>query len=182
MYGGPPIRRRMNPRGSLRNLHLFDLPNRHAERPMGERPQTAMPRAGSGCTWGAGPRLTAAAGRTGRVTHWRSGEMMLRWAAAAALQTEKSFRKIPGRAGIGYRDLLLPRASRPLGRYGSRRHSLLWTAMRIGADRQHVPPAAHRKPSQPVPWSAAMGAQGEPAGAGSCRHSGPRPQTTLARQ
>jgi putative transposase len=35
-------------------------------------------------------------GRTGRVTRWRSGEMALRWAAAAALETERNFRKIIG--------------------------------------------------------------------------------------
>ena len=35
-------------------------------------------------------------GRTGRVTHWRNGEMALRWAAAAALETERNFRKIVG--------------------------------------------------------------------------------------
>jgi transposase-like protein len=44
--------------------------------------------------------LSGVAGRTRRVTHWRSGEMALRWAAAAALETEKGFRKI-----IGHRDL-----------------------------------------------------------------------------
>ena len=27
-------------------------------------------------------------GRTGRVTRWRLGEMVLRWAAAAALETD----------------------------------------------------------------------------------------------
>ena len=35
-------------------------------------------------------------GRTGRVTRWRNGEMALRWAAAAALETERNFRKIMG--------------------------------------------------------------------------------------
>jgi hypothetical protein len=39
-------------------------------------------------------------GRTGRVTRWRNGEMALRWAASAALETERSFRRI-----IGHEDL-----------------------------------------------------------------------------
>ena len=43
----------------------------------------------------AGVRL-----RTRRVTNWQDGGMVLRWAAAAYLETEKSFRRI-----IGYRDL-----------------------------------------------------------------------------
>lgn len=34
-----------------------------------------------------------------RVTNWQDGGMVLRWAAAAYLETEKSFRRI-----IGYRD------------------------------------------------------------------------------
>lgn len=34
--------------------------------------------------------------RTGRVRHWENGEMVARWAAAAWLETEKSFRKIMG--------------------------------------------------------------------------------------
>ncbi len=34
--------------------------------------------------------------RTRRVTHWQNGEMVLRWAAAALLETEKSFRRIMG--------------------------------------------------------------------------------------
>jgi len=40
--------------------------------------------------------LSGVEGRTGRVTRWRSGEMALRWAAAAALETERNFRKIMG--------------------------------------------------------------------------------------
>ena len=40
--------------------------------------------------------LSGVENRTGRVTRWRSGEMALRWAAAAALETEKHFRKIMG--------------------------------------------------------------------------------------
>ena len=43
----------------------------------------------------AGVRL-----RTRRVTNWQDGGMVLRWAAAAYLETENSFRRI-----IGYRDL-----------------------------------------------------------------------------
>jgi transposase-like protein len=38
--------------------------------------------------------------RTRRVTNWKNGSMVLRWAAAAYLETEKSFRKI-----IGYQEL-----------------------------------------------------------------------------
>jgi len=43
--------------------------------------------------------------RTRRVTHWQNGEMVLRWAAAALLETEKSFRKI-----MGYKDLWMLKA------------------------------------------------------------------------
>lgn len=39
-------------------------------------------------------------GRTRRVTNWKSGSMVLRWAATAYLETEKKFRKL-----MGYRDL-----------------------------------------------------------------------------
>ena len=35
-------------------------------------------------------------GRTRRVTHWQSGEMVLRWSAAALLETEKNYRKVMG--------------------------------------------------------------------------------------
>ena len=38
--------------------------------------------------------------RTGRVTRWQDGAMVLRWAATAFLDTEKSFRRI-----MGYQDL-----------------------------------------------------------------------------
>jgi len=34
--------------------------------------------------------LSGAEGRTGGVTRWRSGEMALRWAAAAALDASKT--------------------------------------------------------------------------------------------
>ena len=50
--------------------------------------------------------LSGVEGRTGRVTRWRSGEMCLRWAAAAALETEKNFRKI-----MGHKDLWMLRAA-----------------------------------------------------------------------
>ena len=50
-------------------------------------------------------------GRTGRVTRWRSGEMALRWAAAAALETERNFRKI-----IGHEDLWMLKAVLDEGR------------------------------------------------------------------
>jgi transposase-like protein len=43
--------------------------------------------------------------RTRRVTHWQSGEMVLRWAAAALLETEKHFRKI-----MGYKDVWMLKA------------------------------------------------------------------------
>jgi len=50
--------------------------------------------------------LSGVEGRTGRVTRWRTGEMALRWAAAAALETEKNFRKI-----IGHEDLWMLKAA-----------------------------------------------------------------------
>ena len=34
--------------------------------------------------------------RTGRVTHWTDGSMVLRWVASALVETEKSFRRIMG--------------------------------------------------------------------------------------
>ena len=34
--------------------------------------------------------------KTGRVTNWQHGQMVLRWAAAAYLDTEKHFRRILG--------------------------------------------------------------------------------------
>ena len=39
-------------------------------------------------------------GRTRRVTNWKSGSMVLRWAATAYMETEQKFRKL-----MGYRDL-----------------------------------------------------------------------------
>jgi len=50
--------------------------------------------------------LSGVQGRSGRVTRWRDGEMALRWAAAAALETEKGFRKI-----MGHRDLWMLKAA-----------------------------------------------------------------------
>jgi transposase-like protein len=49
--------------------------------------------------------LSGVEGRTGRVTRWRDGGMALRWAGAAALETEKNFRKI-----MGHRDLWMLKA------------------------------------------------------------------------
>lgn len=49
--------------------------------------------------------LSGVENRAGRVTNWRSGEMALRWAAAAALETEQNFRKI-----MGHRDLWMLKA------------------------------------------------------------------------
>jgi transposase-like protein len=43
--------------------------------------------------------------RTRRICRWRDGRMVLRWAAAAFLMTEKNFRKIQG-----YRDLWMLKA------------------------------------------------------------------------
>ncbi|MGH9407349.1 MAG: hypothetical protein ACRD3D_16140 [Terriglobia bacterium] len=50
--------------------------------------------------------------RTRRVCRWRDGKMVLRWAAAALVMTEKNFRKI-----MGYRDLWMLEAA--LGRKAS---------------------------------------------------------------
>ncbi len=44
--------------------------------------------------------------RTRRVCRWRDRKMVLRWAAAALLLTEQSFRKI-----MGYRDLWMLKAA-----------------------------------------------------------------------
>ena len=55
--------------------------------------------------------LSGVEGRTGRVTRWRSGEMALRWAGAAALETERNFRKI-----IGHQDLWMLKAVPDEGR------------------------------------------------------------------
>jgi len=44
--------------------------------------------------------LSGVENRTGRVTRWRSGEMALRWAGAAALETERNFRKIMGHKSL----------------------------------------------------------------------------------
>jgi transposase-like protein len=50
--------------------------------------------------------LSGVQGRTGRVTRWRDGAMVLRWAAAAALETEKNFRRI-----MGHKDLWMLQAA-----------------------------------------------------------------------
>ena len=50
--------------------------------------------------------LSGVGRRTGRVTRWRDGEMALRWAGAAALETEKRFRRI-----VGHRDLWMLKAA-----------------------------------------------------------------------
>ena len=44
--------------------------------------------------------------RTRKVCRWRDGQMVLRWAAAALLMTEKNFRRI-----MGYRDLWMLKAA-----------------------------------------------------------------------
>jgi hypothetical protein len=43
--------------------------------------------------------------KTNRVTRWRDGQMVKRWAAAAFLDAEQSFRRI-----LGYRDLWMLKA------------------------------------------------------------------------
>ena len=55
--------------------------------------------------------LSGVENRTGRVTRWRSGEMALRWAGAAALETERNFRKI-----MGHRELWMLKAVLDEGR------------------------------------------------------------------
>ncbi|MHC4234525.1 MAG: IS256 family transposase, partial [Planctomycetota bacterium] len=44
-------------------------------------------------------------GRMRRVTNWQSGEMAMRWAAVAFLDTEKSYRRI-----LGYHQLWILKA------------------------------------------------------------------------
>ena len=44
--------------------------------------------------------------RTGRVTRWRDGAMVLRWSATSALEAERRFRKL-----IGYRRLWMLKAA-----------------------------------------------------------------------
>lgn len=44
--------------------------------------------------------FSGTSGKTGRVKRWRDGAMVVRWAAAALLETEKHYKKI-----MGYRDL-----------------------------------------------------------------------------
>jgi transposase-like protein len=44
--------------------------------------------------------FSGTSGKTGRVKRWRDGAMVVRWAAAALLETEKHYKRI-----MGYRDL-----------------------------------------------------------------------------
>ena len=46
-----------------------------------------------------------------RVSRWRNGEMVLRWAGASLLDAERSFRRI-----MGYRDLWMLQAILDEGR------------------------------------------------------------------
>jgi len=39
--------------------------------------------------------------RTGRVSRWKNGSMVLRWVASALIETEKSFRRIMGWTSCG---------------------------------------------------------------------------------
>ncbi len=49
---------------------------------------------------------SAARRRTNRVTNWKNGEMVLRWAASAFLDAEKGFRKM-----MGFKDLWMLKAA-----------------------------------------------------------------------
>jgi len=72
--------------------------------------------------------LSGLQGRTGRVTRWRSGEMALRWAAAAALETEQHFRKI-----MGHEDLWMLKAVLDEGRLLSEESQNLLDEERVAA-------------------------------------------------
>ncbi len=72
--------------------------------------------------------LSGVEGRTGRVTRWRSGEMALRWAAAAALETEKNFRKI-----IGHDDLWMLKAVLDDGQSVSKKANISLDEDRVAA-------------------------------------------------
>jgi transposase-like protein len=72
--------------------------------------------------------LSGVEGRTGRVTHWRSGEMCLRWTAAAALETEKHFRKI-----IGHEDLWMLHAVLEEGQSASNERPIPLDEARVAA-------------------------------------------------
>ena len=72
--------------------------------------------------------LSGVQGRTGRVTRWRSGEMCLRWAAAAALETEQHFRKI-----MGHEDLWMLKAVLDEGRLLSEESQNLLDEERVAA-------------------------------------------------
>jgi len=52
--------------------------------------------------------------RTGRVTRWRDGAMALRWSATAALEAEKSFRKVIGFEKLWALKAALDHDDRPL--------------------------------------------------------------------
>lgn len=54
---------------------------------------------------------SAARRRTWRVTRWRDGAMVLRWAASAFLDAEKSFRRIMGFKDLGLLEVALGRKS-----------------------------------------------------------------------
>lgn len=49
--------------------------------------------------------------RTRRVTHWQNGDMVLRWSAAALLETEKSYRRIMGYQHLKFLKAHLDRSS-----------------------------------------------------------------------
>jgi len=72
--------------------------------------------------------LSGVEGRTGRVTRWRSGEMALRWAGAAALETEKNFRKI-----IGHEDLWMLKAVLDEGQSTSKETNISLDEGRVAA-------------------------------------------------
>jgi transposase-like protein len=54
---------------------------------------------------------SAARRRTGRVSRWRDGEMVLRWSATAFLDAEQSFRKIMGHKDLWLLETALDRKS-----------------------------------------------------------------------
>lgn len=54
---------------------------------------------------------SAARRRTGRVTNWKDGKMVLRWAASAFLDAEKNFRRIMGFKDLGLLEVALERKS-----------------------------------------------------------------------
>jgi len=58
--------------------------------------------------------------RTVRITNWQSGNMALRWAAAAFVETEKNYRRI-----MGYRDLWMLKAHLDRGEQHEVNHALM---------------------------------------------------------